>query len=107
MTGYVLCSREEFMKKIASETDIFDLTVYIVNGGQQTRAIQKAICSDTVVARFRGDKRNFPILTLYCGPEMKPVDFPTVISCSCISDSWCIVLMSLFDIDSWWSTCKW
>jgi hypothetical protein len=107
MTGYVMISREEFVKKMASETDIFDIIVYIVNGGQQTRGIQKAIVADVVVARFRGKKQNFPVLTLYAGLEMKPVDFPTVISCSCISDSWCIVLMSLFDIDSWWNTCKW
>jgi hypothetical protein len=79
MTGYVMISREKFKLWLDDPIKIHDIVVYIINGGQQTRAMQKAMEKDRKVHLFREIAKNYPVVTIYCGLEMEEVDFPTVI----------------------------
>jgi hypothetical protein len=57
MVGYVMIPREDYLTKLADAVEICNLIVYILDGGQQTRGMQKAIITNTEVARFRKKKR--------------------------------------------------
>jgi hypothetical protein len=79
MVGYVTISRERYLGMLADPVQINNITVYILDGGQQTRGMQKAIITNAEVAEFREQKKNFPMLKVYAGLEMEHEDFATVI----------------------------
>jgi hypothetical protein len=79
MTGYVMMERAEYEAKLEDPVGINDITVYVVDGGQQTRGIQQAMVQDSEVREFRNQPKHFPALTVYAGLEMRNEDFATVL----------------------------
>jgi hypothetical protein len=78
MTGYVAMTKEEF-KKVLGKPEEADVEVYILNGGQQTRAILKAMRTTPDVCTHRENPRHYPAVTIYAGSEMESNDYHTVI----------------------------
>ena len=78
MVGYVMISRDEYLRKLEDPIEIHEIIVYVLDGGQQTRGIQKAITLDSEVAKYRDEPEHFPMLRVYAGQEMKHEDFATV-----------------------------
>jgi hypothetical protein len=81
MTGYVNVTKEEFTAMIRDKIKCLSIEVLIVNGGQQTRAIQKAMHNNVEVRDFRNKTKNYPAVTIYEASKMKATDFNTVIYC--------------------------
>jgi hypothetical protein len=79
MTGYVMMSKEDFEKALGTPEQA-DIEVYIMNGGQQTRGIQKAMNNTLSVREHRQKPKHFPVVTIYSGSEMDNVAFSTVMS---------------------------
>ena len=78
MTGYVEIKKPEFLALMESARKKLDIEVMVVNGGQQTRAIQNAMASNNKVNRFRSNPVNFPVVTLYMAHLLWPEDFDNV-----------------------------
>jgi hypothetical protein len=105
MTGYVKMSRKEFLARLSSSTE-WEIEVFIVNGGQQTRAIQSKMLSNVEVKKFRELPANYPVVTIYCGDELMPMDYHTVII---FDDIWsyCMYIYStLYVVCSWSHKCN-
>jgi hypothetical protein len=84
MTGYVDVGRHSFMKDVHTSAG-YEILINVVNGGQQTRAIQEAMVSDNEVFKFRSKPEHFPVVTLYTYEGMEDADYYNVSLSLCIT----------------------
>jgi hypothetical protein len=76
MTGYTELSRRDFKKHV--KTIPGDLVIKVLDGAQQAAGMKIAMKESSKVRKFRCQPRHYPVLTIYCGPELQEEDFPQV-----------------------------